>query len=102
MKRITSALLTCFLFTSCQNLPRRQQKISMFVGIDVSGSFLRTGNFEDSLDFLAHYLYGHLNEVGGLKPLKNLFVGSIGGSMVGEAKSFHPIEDFEGKSEADI
>ena len=80
----------------------RQPRLTMVIGIDVSGSFQSTGQFDDALRFAAHYIYGHLNELGGLEPPGALFVGSIGGERPGEPKSFHPIHDFQGKSAAEI
>ena len=80
----------------------RQPRVSMFVGIDVSGSFQRTGRFDDALRFTAHYIYAHLNELGGLEEPNVLFVSSIGGEEVGEAKSFHPIHDFQNKDVDEI
>jgi hypothetical protein len=73
---------------------------TLVVGIDVSGSF--RGHYEDAIDFAAHYLYGHLNGLGGLRPPTAVFVGSVGGERAGEVKSFHPIHDFQGKSIEDI
>lgn len=73
---------------------------TLVVGIDVSGSF--RGHYEDAIDFAAHYLYGHLNGLGGLRPPTAVFVGSVGGERAGEVKSFHPIHDFQGKSIDDI
>jgi hypothetical protein len=70
------------------------------VGIDVSGSFRR--HHQDAIDFAAHYLYGHLNGMGGLRPPTAVFVGSVGGAQAGEVKSFHPIHDFNGKSVEEI
>jgi hypothetical protein len=68
----------------------------------VSGSFQNTGNYDDALRFTAHYIYGHLNRLGGLEEPAVLFVGSIGGEQPGEAKSFHPIHDFQGKTVDDL
>lgn len=80
--------------------------MTMFIGIDVSGSFQNTGNYNDALRFAAHYIYGHLNGLGELDEPNVLFVGSIGGERPGEAKSFHPIHDFRDKTideiEADL
>ncbi len=67
----------------------------MFVGVDISGSFLKGKYFDDSLNFLAHYLYAHLQGLGGLEQPDEVFVGSIGGSTVGEAKTLYPIQTFE-------
>lgn len=69
---------------------------TLVVGIDVSGSFRR--GYDDAIDFAAHYLYGHLNGLGGLRVPTALFAGSVGGEQPGEVKSFHPIQDFQDKS----
>jgi hypothetical protein len=76
----------------------RRARMALFIGIDVSGSFYNSGHYQDALNFLAHYIYGHLNTMGQLKPIKGLFVGSIGGQHGDETKSFRPIHDFQGKS----
>jgi len=68
---------------------------TLVLGIDVSGSF-RQG-YDDAIDFAAHYLYGHLNGLGGLRVPTAVFVGSVGGEQPGEVKSFHPIQDFQDK-----
>jgi hypothetical protein len=80
----------------------REARLTLFLGIDVSGSFQNTGNYNEAIRFAAHYIYGHLNELGGLEEPAVLFVGSIGGERPGEAKSFHPIHDFQGKSVDEI
>jgi len=67
----------------------------MFVGIDISGSFLRSKNFDDSLEFLANYIYAHIKGYGGLEIPHSLFVGSIGGAKADEAKTFFPIQTFQ-------
>ena len=72
-----------------------QPRLIMFVGVDISGSFLKGKYFDDSLHFLAHYLYAHLKGLHDLEVPKELFVGSIGGSNVGEAKTLFPIQTFE-------
>lgn len=79
-----------------------QPRMVMFVGVDISGSFLKGKYFDDSMDFLAHYLYAHLNGLGGLEVPKALFVGSLGGKRPGEPKVFYPIETFQGKSVSEI
>jgi hypothetical protein len=77
-------------------------RLSMFIGVDVSGSFLKSKYFEKSLDFLANYLYAHLNGLGDLEVPKVLFIGSLGGQKKDEAKSLYPIQTFEGKSVEEI
>ncbi len=74
----------------------------LFIGMDISGSFKNRQYFDDSIKFAAHYLYAHLRGIGGLKVPKALFVGSIGGASVNEAKTFFPIQTFQYKSIEDI
>lgn len=94
---LAGGLSSCF-FQNEQTKPR----MSFFVGVDASGSFKNSGNYENSLSFLSYYIYGHMNELGGMARPRELFVGSIGGTKAGETKSFHPIHDFEGKSVEEI
>jgi hypothetical protein len=97
---VTAGILLC---AACiQQDTEQEPRMSMFIGIDVSGSFQNTGNYNDALRFTAHYIYGHLNGLGGLEQPAVLFVGSIGGERPGEAKSFHPIHDFQGKTVDEI
>ncbi|UCC83525.1 MAG: hypothetical protein JSW46_00915 [Gemmatimonadota bacterium] len=102
--RIASAVLaTSLLLTAaCAPEGEPEPRLTLFVGIDVSGSFQNTGNYNDALRFTAHYIYGHLNGLGELEQPAVLFVGSIGGERPGEAKSFHPIHDFQGKTVDEI
>ncbi len=72
----------------------------MFIGVDISGSFKKLR--ADALNFTSHYMYAHLHGCGGLKRLRSLFVGSIGGARPDEPKTFYPIEDFKYKSIPDI
>lgn len=80
----------------------QEPRLTLFMGIDVSGSFQNTGRYHDALRFAAHYIYGHLHGLGELEEPAVLFVGSIGGERPGEAKSFHPIHDFQEKSVDEI
>jgi len=77
-------------------------RLSMFVGLDISGSFIKTKYFDDSINFLAHYLYAHLNGLGGLEVPNVLFVSSIGGALANEPKTFYPIQTFQNKSVEEI
>jgi hypothetical protein len=54
--------------------------------------------YDDAVEFAAHYIYAHLNALGGLRIPTALFVGSVGGARPGEPKSFHPINDFQGRT----
>jgi hypothetical protein len=75
----------------------RKPRQVLFVGVDVSGSFQRSGYYDNAITFLAHYLYGHLNELGGLWKPRDLFVATVGGAAGDDPKAFHPIHDLEGK-----
>jgi len=105
-RRITAMMVggLCLLLTSaCVPAQTEQEaRMTLFIGIDVSGSFQSTGNYNDALRFASHYIYGHLNRLGDLDEPAVLFVGSIGGEQPGESKSFHPIHDFQGKTVNEI
>jgi hypothetical protein len=89
----------CSLFDS-DSAPK--PRLTMFVGVDISGSFMKGKFYDDSLNFLAHYLYAHINGVGGLEVPNALFVSSIGGAAANEPKTFYPIQTFENKSVEEI
>jgi hypothetical protein len=80
----------------------RTPRFTMVIGIDVSGSFQNSGRYDDAVKFAAHYIEAHLNGFGGLQVPSDVFVGSVGGSRRGEAKTFHPIHDFRGKDNRQI
>lgn len=91
------------LFSGCGSLETTPKpRLSMFVGVDISGSFMNSKYFDDSINFLAHYLYSHLNGLGGLEVPNVLFVSSIGGARADEPKTFYPIQTFENKSIEEI
>lgn len=99
--------MVCLLLILCisacsptNNSPK--PRLSMFVGVDISGSFMNGEYFDDSIDFLAHYLYSHLNGLGGLEVPNVLFVSSIGGARADEPKTFYPIQSFQNKSVEEI
>jgi len=75
---------------------------TIVVGLDISGSFRKSGQFDDAMRYAALYIYGHINSLGGLKAATDVFVGSLGGEHVGQPKSFHPIQDLSGKTPAEI
>jgi hypothetical protein len=80
----------------------RRPRSTLVIGIDVSGSFETTGNYDDAIEFASHYLYGHLNGLGELSVPSAVFVGSVGGERPGETKSFQPVHAFQGKSPEEI
>jgi hypothetical protein len=108
LKKLSVFILLCLLLSlniSCDWLTgdgTASPRLSMFIGLDISGSFLHTKYFDDSIDFLAHYLYAHLNGLGGLEVPNVLFVSSIGGAKENEPKTFFPIQTFENKSIEEI
>ena len=89
---------------SCVPAPEAEQvpRSTLFVGVDVSGSFQKEGRYDDAMAFAAHYIHAHLSGAGELEQPRALFVGAIGGEKPGQPQSFHPIHDFEGKSVAQI
>lgn len=100
LKRLIVTVFTglFFLGVGCSLEGEQKPRLSLFVGVDISGSFMNSGYFEESLNFLAHYIYAHLNGLGGLEEPNVLFVSSIGGAEPGEPKSFYPIQTFENLS----
>lgn len=97
------AIVVAALLAACSApVAERKPRQALFIGVDVSGLFHQSGYFDDAMTFLAYYIYGHLNELGGLPPPRELFVGSIGGKDSAEPKAFHPIHDFNGKSVPEI
>ena len=78
--------------------PEQPAASTLVLGIDVSGSFRDARLYDDAVQFAAHYIYAHLNGLGGLRVPTALFVGSVGGARPGEPKTFHPINDFQNRS----
>ena len=102
-RRLAVLLFAALLLApGCTLTQREEPRLSLFVGVDVSGSFTGTPHFKDSLRFLSYYLYGHLHGTGGLEKPRALFVGSIGGDTANEPKAFYPIQEFERKSAREI
>ncbi len=104
MTRQVRILLVALLLLApgCTSSDAEKPRLSLFVGVDVSGSFSKTPHFKDALRFLSHYIYGHLHGMGGLEKPRALFVGSIGGDVPNEPKAFHPIQVFERKNVPEI
>ena len=101
--KLVLVLLAASLFFSCGlDEGSSKPRMSMFIGVDISGSFVKTKYFDDSIEFLAHYIYSHLNGLGGLEKPNVLFVSSIGGAKENEPKTFYPIQTFENKSIKEI
>ena len=101
--RLLAAACGILLMSGCSYFNEKPQpRLVMFVGLDVSGSFVQGKYFDDSVDFLANYLYGHLNGLDDLEVPSAVFVGSLGGAKAGQPKAFYPIETFQNKSVAEI
>ncbi len=105
--RMTACLaaiaLQAVAFSGCGlESAERKPRHTLFIGVDTSGSFEQQGRHDDAMKFLAHYIYGHLNNLGGLEQPRELFVAAIGGENADEPKAFHPIQDFAGKEIPEI
>ena len=101
--RLYVLLVAALLLTpGCTSSGEAEPRLSLFIGVDVSGSFTRTPQFQDSLRFLSYYIYGHLHGTGGTEKVRALFVGSLGGDVPDEPKTLHPIQVFERKSVPEI
>lgn len=94
---IAVAFLLIIIAACSSPTAQRRARLVLFVGVDVSGSFLSTDYYDDAMSFLSHYIYGHLNGLGELGKVRALFVGSVGGQSKDEPKAFHPIHDLEEK-----
>jgi hypothetical protein len=104
VRRWAAALAAAAVMAGCA--PEKggalRPRLALFVGVDISGSFVNGDHFNDALAFLSRYLYVHLNGFGGLDVPDALFVGSIGGDKPGEPKTFFPKQTFQGKSVEEI
>ena len=103
MRTLLSAIVAVALLAPVplhsQNLPTvTPGRLVLFVGVDISGSFMDGRYFDDSLEFLARYIHAHLNGLGGMEVPYALFVGSIGGVKQGEPKTLYPIQMFQDRS----
>ncbi|MBI4428647.1 MAG: hypothetical protein HY562_05975 [Ignavibacteriales bacterium] len=105
LSKIFLGILTAAVFIAGCGLgdgSAEKPRLSLFVAFDISGSFMKSGHYENSIDFLARYLYAHLNGLGGLEVPNALFVSSIGGASANEPKTFYPRQLFENKSVDEI
>ena len=95
---VAAALLAPAPLRSANLPPATPGRLVLFVGVDISGSFMDGKYFDDSLEFLARYIHAHLNGLGGMEVPYALFVGSIGGVKKGEPKTLYPIQMFQDRS----
>ncbi len=103
MRALSAALLIAGLLSpACapSSAPKvaATPRLVLFVGVDISGSFMNGKYFDDSLEFLARYIHAHLNGLGDMEVPHSLFVGSIGGVTKDEAKTLFPIQMFQNRS----
>ncbi|MFD2531056.1 hypothetical protein [Gracilimonas halophila] len=101
-KRLLIILITILVLGNCTTSDEPNPRLSMFVGVDISGSYQNSGHFDNSIEFLSQYIYAHLNGIEELEKPNVLFVSSIGGSNDNEPKTFYPIQTFENRSPAEI
>jgi hypothetical protein len=103
LKYMILSIVCLSIIAGCNLSPENSKpRLSLFIGVDISGSYKSTKYFEDSLDFLAYYIYCHLNGLGGLEVPNVLYVSSIGGAKANEPKTFYPIQNFTHKSVTEI
>jgi hypothetical protein len=95
-------LIVLLVQTGCTIGSKSKPRLSMFIGVDISGSFMHQKYFDDSLEFLAYYIYSHLNGINNLEVPNVLYVSSIGGASANEPKTFYPKQLFENKSITEI
>ena len=103
MKRVMLVAVLAVAVLGCQ--PAKDApppKSTLVIGLDVSGSFRKGGHFDDAVDFAALYIYAHLKGFKDRKRPTNVFIGTKGRPRIGEAKTFHPIQDLSGKSPSQI
>ena len=100
---LAGLLLGCTPPEDAPNKPNAPTpRSTMIIGLDVSGSFRSSGNFNDAIEFASLYIYAHMKGFHDLRRPTDVFVGTMGGQKSGEAKTFHPIQDLSGKSPAQI
>lgn len=99
-----SGFILLFLLFSCQfeQTKNQTQRSTIFVGIDVSGSFTKTKKFKDGMKFLGQYIEGHLKGEGGLSVPVDLYIGGIGGNSKEDPQDFYPVHEFRGLSAKEI
>ncbi len=95
-------IILAVTFSGCSIEGEPNPRLSLFIGVDVSGSYVNSGHYDESISFMANYIYAHLNGLGELEKPNELFVSSIGGAEPGQPKSFYPIHVFENKSVDEI
>src|ERR1044072_4211792 len=98
MTRVAAGLLPLGLVGCKPPANAPPPRNTLVVGLDISGSFRKSGHFDEAMRYASLYIYAHVNGIGGIKPTTAVFVGSLDGEHVGQPKSFHPIQDLTQKT----
>jgi hypothetical protein len=99
--RILTAAVV-LLLGACAPAGPKKPRLCLFVGFDVSGSFLKSPNYGDAVEFLGRYLHAHMAGIDGLEVPDEVFVGAIGGEKKNDVKTLFPKQAFAGKSPEEI
>src|SRR4030095_4759700 len=83
-----AVLSVAVVVSAAENEDTKAPRSTLFIGVDTSGSFRPA--YDDALTFVAHYLYGHMHELGGLSKPRDLFVTAIGGKGDKAQQSLYP------------
>jgi hypothetical protein len=102
VKRAVVGLLALGLLACKPQANSPPPRNTLVVGLDISGSFRKSGYFDEAMRYASLYIYAHVNALGDLKQTTDVFVGSLGGEHVGQPKSFHPIQDLSGRTPEEI
>ena len=99
VRRFAAGAIIVTILGACAPVenPRRARS-TLVLGIDVSGSFEATGNYNDAIEFASHYLYGHLGGLGELATPSAGFVGSVGGENPSGTETVPPVPAVQGQS----
>ncbi|MEI8347178.1 MAG: hypothetical protein WCG27_06910 [Pseudomonadota bacterium] len=100
---LLAIFIMAILMTGCKlGKDSNTPKNTLFIGVDISGSFNKTESFRNGLKFLSYYIYGHIQGLGGLSRPKDMYVGGIGGNIKDDPQAFYPIHAFQGLQPAEI
>lgn len=75
---------------------------TIFIGVDAGSSFRSSGHYDHALAFLSHYIYGHINALGGLDKPQALFIAGLESTGQQEPEQFRSLREFDGKSVSQI